>query len=78
MDDDGGYWTGYNFRDNVIGPKEKTTWTAGVILLAADALTQHSGAANLFTQHLCTENVLGNTIPVIINHTNAAISASAD
>lgn len=51
MDRDGGYWTGYNFRDGVIWPQEKTTWTAGVVLLAADALTQHSRAANLFIQH---------------------------
>lgn len=51
MDTDGGYWTGYNFRDDVIWPKEKTTWTAGVVLLAADALTQHTRAANLFIQH---------------------------
>lgn len=48
MDSDGGYWTGYNFRDDVIWPKEKTTWTAGAILLAADALSQYSAAANLF------------------------------
>jgi len=51
MDDDGGYWTGYNFRDDVIWPREKTTWTAGVILLAADALTEHSAASTLFTKH---------------------------
>lgn len=50
MDGDGGYWTGYNFRDQVIWPREKTTWTAGAILLAADALTQHTAAANLFLQ----------------------------
>lgn len=48
IDDDGGYWTGFNFRDEVIWPREKTTWTAGAILLAADALTQHTAAANLF------------------------------
>jgi hypothetical protein len=52
MDDDGGYWTGYNFRDQVIWPKEKTTWTAAAVLLAADALTQHSRAAHLFTTQL--------------------------
>jgi len=51
MDEDGGYWTGYNFKTETIWPKEKTTWTAGVVLLAADALTQHSRAANLFTAH---------------------------
>ncbi len=55
MDDDGGYWTGYNFHNQVIWPKEKTTWTAGVVLLAADALTQHSRAANLFTVHAHVE-----------------------
>ncbi|GGY82931.1 prenyltransferase [Cellvibrio zantedeschiae] len=51
MDEDGGYWTGYNFRDKVIWPREKTTWTAGVILLAADALTEHSAASKLFLDH---------------------------
>lgn len=50
MDSDGGYWTGYNFRDQVIWPKEKTTWTAGAILLAADALTGHTPAARLFIE----------------------------
>jgi hypothetical protein len=50
MDEDGGYWTGYNFRDDVIWPREKTTWTTGAILLAADALTEHTGAARLFIQ----------------------------
>ena len=49
-DDDGGYWTGFNFRDQVIWPQEKTTWTAGAILLAADALTEHTPAAKLFLQ----------------------------
>lgn len=48
MDVDGGYWTGFNFRDQVIWPQEKTTWTAGAVLLAADALTEHTGAARLF------------------------------
>ena len=48
MDGDGGYWTGFNYRDQVIWPKEKTTWTCGAILLAADALTEHTGAYDLF------------------------------
>jgi hypothetical protein len=50
MDEDGGYWTGYNFRDQVIWPREKTTWTTGAILLAADALTEHTGASRLFIE----------------------------
>lgn len=49
LDQDGGYWTGYNFRDQVIWPQEKTTWTAGAILLAADALFAYTSAAQLFT-----------------------------
>lgn len=56
MDSDGGYWTGFNFRDQVIWPQEKTTWTAGVVLLAADALTEHSAAAQLFTQPMPQED----------------------
>lgn len=47
---DGGYWTGYVFPDKAIWPEEKTTWTAGAILLAADALTEYTGASRLFTQ----------------------------
>ncbi|MBT8149472.1 MAG: prenyltransferase [Pseudomonadales bacterium] len=48
-DSDGGYWTGYVFPDRALWPEEKTSWTAGAILLAADALTGHTGAAGLFT-----------------------------
>lgn len=50
LDADGGYWMGYQFRDQVVWPEEKTTWTSGAILLAADALTEHTPAARLFTQ----------------------------
>lgn len=50
VDSDGGYWTGYNFRDQVIWPQEKTTWTAGAILLAADALTGYTPASRLFVE----------------------------
>lgn len=39
---DGGFWTGIVTRDMSLWPKEKTTWTAGAILLAADALFQLS------------------------------------
>lgn len=49
-DEDGSYWTGYVHRDDAIWPEEKPTWTAGAILLAADALAQHTGAANLFIE----------------------------
>lgn len=49
QDRDGGFWTGYNFRDQVIWPPEKTSWTAAAVLLAADAVLQLTPAARLFT-----------------------------
>ena len=36
-DEDGLYWTGRNHTDNTVFPHEKTTWSAGAVLLAADA-----------------------------------------
>ncbi|WP_308367002.1 MULTISPECIES: prenyltransferase [unclassified Microbulbifer] len=48
-DGDGGYWTGYVYRDSAIWPEEKTTWTVGAILLAADALAGLTPASGLFT-----------------------------
>lgn len=68
LDSDGGYWTGYNFRDHVIWPKEKTTWTAGAILLAADALVEHTGAARLFTR----SNLQGQQLPNLLCHKDPA------
>lgn len=35
---DGSYWTGYQFANRVIWPQERTTWTAGAVLLATAAL----------------------------------------
>ena len=49
QDKDGGYWTGYVFRDRVIWPEEKTSWTAAAVILAADALGNISPAARIFT-----------------------------
>ena len=46
---DGAYWMGYQYIEDIMWPNEKPTWTAGAILLAADALTGHSPAARLFT-----------------------------
>jgi hypothetical protein len=47
-DDQGAYWTGYVHPDDALWPLEKPTWTAGAVLLAADALSNKTGAANLF------------------------------
>ena len=49
QDKDGGYWTGYVYRDSAIWPEEKTTWTVGAMLLAADALAGLTPASALFT-----------------------------
>jgi len=49
-DDDGSYWTGYVYRDKALWPIEKPTWTAGAILLAADALSNSTAAAHLFRE----------------------------
>ena len=46
---DGSYWTGYQMVEDLLWPDEKPTWTAGAILLAADALTEHTAAARLFS-----------------------------
>ena len=48
--DDGSYWTGYQFVVDVLWPDEKPTWTAAAVLLAADALTEATPAAKLFTE----------------------------
>ncbi|MGB1738541.1 MAG: hypothetical protein ACPHF3_02265 [Pseudomonadales bacterium] len=49
-DTDGAYWTGYVYPDQAIWPEEKTTWTAGAVLLAADALTHKTDAHSLFSE----------------------------
>lgn len=49
-DSDGAYWTGYQFVEDLLWPEEKPTWTAGAVLLAADALTSHTAASSLFTR----------------------------
>jgi len=45
---DGSYWTGYQWVEDLLWPDEKPTWTAGAILLAADALSEYTAASGLF------------------------------
>jgi hypothetical protein len=47
-DEQGAYWTGFVYPDDAIWPVERTTWTAGAVVLAADALSGATGAAGLF------------------------------
>lgn len=54
--DEGDYWTGYQFVEELLWPDERPTWTAGAVLLAADALTRHTQASRLFTHVELLEN----------------------
>lgn len=47
-DADGAYWTGYVYGEGVRWPLERSTWTAAAVLLAIDAVTDHSGGAGIF------------------------------
>lgn len=45
---DGSYWTGLVFADGKRWPVERTTWTGAAVILAADALTDTTGASGIF------------------------------
>ncbi len=49
-DDDGAYWMGYQYAEDVPWPREKPAWTAGAVLLAADALYKVTPACNLLVE----------------------------
>ena len=52
--EDGSWWTGYVFSDDVHWPDERPAWTAAAVLLAADALWDLSGASGLFGAPILT------------------------
>lgn len=45
---DGSYWTGLVYDDNVRWPVERTTWTGATVILAADALSRTTPGNGLF------------------------------
>jgi hypothetical protein len=45
---DGSYWTGWQFANQVPFPRERSSWTAAAVVLAADALTGFSRGAGIF------------------------------
>ena len=45
--DDGSYWTGYVWPDEVNWPGEQTTYTAAAVILAVDALTDGTAGADI-------------------------------
>jgi hypothetical protein len=51
-EDDGRYWTGIVYPDEVHFPGgEQSSYTAAAVILAADALSGSSPAARLFVDH---------------------------
>ena len=45
--DDGSYWTGYVYPDDAHWPVEQSTFTAGAVVLAADALADLTAGADI-------------------------------
>jgi hypothetical protein len=45
--DNGSYWTGYVYPDEVNWPGEQTTYTAAAVILAADELSRTSPASGI-------------------------------
>ncbi|HIY43060.1 MAG TPA: prenyltransferase [Candidatus Nocardiopsis merdipullorum] len=46
--DDGAYWTGYQFAEQVRWPVERSTWTSAAMILAVDALTGTTPGSRVF------------------------------
>jgi hypothetical protein len=59
----GAYWMGYQFEEEVPWPVERPAWTAGAVILAADALHGATPASSLFTDIL-PEEPLAQTLPL--------------
>ena len=45
---DGSYWTGWQYVNQAPFPRERSSWTAAAVILAADALAGWSGGAGIF------------------------------
>jgi hypothetical protein len=48
--DDGGYWTGKTWPEDVFWPAEPNTWTAATLLMANDAVTGRTPASGFFME----------------------------
>ena len=58
-DTGGGYWTGYVYPDQVNWPAEHTTYTAAVVVLAADALAGAEGRGTAGSGIMRGESLIG-------------------
>jgi hypothetical protein len=47
-EEDGGYWTGIAYPEEMHWPEERPTWTAATVILAADALSGESPTSGFF------------------------------
>ncbi|TRO95214.1 hypothetical protein FKB34_09825 [Glycocaulis profundi] len=48
---DGGFWMGWQYDLGVAWPKERPSWTAGAVILAAEALDGEAPGADLLVRH---------------------------
>lgn len=48
---EGGYWMGWQYEIGDVWPKERPSWTAGAVILAADALDGLSPGSDLLIRH---------------------------
>ncbi|WP_417477316.1 prenyltransferase/squalene oxidase repeat-containing protein [Maricaulis sp.] len=55
---DGGYWMGWQFEEGVIWPYERPSWTAGAMVLAADAIQGLSKGSTLLIRNAVPEFAL--------------------
>ena len=56
--DDGVYWTGYQFAEQVRWPVERSTWTTAAVILAVDVLTRTTPGSRVFLHSWDTEPVV--------------------
>jgi hypothetical protein len=47
-EDDGSYWTGWQFAERINWPDEHSTWTAAAVVLATDALSRTTPGSGIF------------------------------
>jgi hypothetical protein len=57
-DSDGAYWTGWQFANRMHFPGERSSWTAGAVVLAADALGRATGGSGLFRAVAAVEDTV--------------------
>ncbi len=50
-DEDGTFWMGYQFKEDIFWPREKPSWTQAAVILAAEALRRGSPTEQVLCQH---------------------------